>query len=1378
MKADTILDYALFQLDPTRSRCELWISAGSETEKLATGLFKPFLAQLRVAQQQMEAGANSVKLYPLSWSNESIVNKFQWFSKGTMERFVRFVSTPEVLERAFIVEAEKNRIKEILSIIAVDPLHVGRQSATTSATIEATGLSEVHAFHQMISQYPRQSVKEALFKGLDNVGDNAKRQFMKVMHSRQHMVEKAQDMILHQAASAGFDMDHMPDLLVFADCFGAVRLRDACLEFISLLKECQDDCFCLSELDFEVAIHSALGMTATEKSRHLEYIEDNLLYSNNCKNNLIQMAHEGCGAQSAQNLVSHIPLLSESVSTEDAPSKAVDSCHDTVAFVALDSHQLNNSDELESSLESTSAYNESMVRKPYESVLTLSGNDYHLALEECKSQSIPVFGADANFSCLMGDAVKHEKQEGADLVPRGLPKDAPMDRIDGIASILNLTSNEFIFKEPSFEEHHLENCMEAQSRALNFIQLDSEVLKSKNYTGRPTSPRRRFSSQMRRFVLRSSSIRCSDLVLCKTNKLSDCREETSCKIKYRRTEEAYEDFLFDSDNDRATYREDADEQGSESASHFEVASFISEREQQNLTLLLEENFKPQKTLSWSVDQEVDKSNGQVFEASEGGQRVEFLATTNQECVTDPIDLQPEMQSYQLMAEGLDQSGERVQDYLCTNSLKDSFIVSKNHTGTGSVDMDMRSFLCMTPDASFKKELLSTSNNNYPAEEEGRLYEQYCEHRDAKLRQESALKKAERRAKLEALQEVLERGKAEMVSRRIPLVEKQYLSLVEGSHARNLSGESQLVSQKVELDDYTQNAPTSMRTVSPAATPQILNHQTSNSKSISARKVSPNLTSTSRSPLQGLVSCSPKPVAKSSNQNESLSEHQSSITGSAPKVAEKTSNRSVPGCSKRSRKENTKPYPGRRGQLSQQDKVTFPKGNRSKVGISASRRRPGNAIFPLESNSLLSPDSIVQTSASVEDKKHRISPARNRISAVTATKGMQASVHRNYNSEPLKLKNIKSQSNPQSKAYKVSLTLSVSKNAKPFLRKGRGIGPGAGPGVLKLKASLASDSVQIHSEEQLQSSDALLHDAETMTTCKIEEHAGLQSADNLKQTEFFQSSSETICNSFSAAERQSHISNDASLEKKISNNIDNLHLSLPCADILENIQDDISSIGNPSENCRQFDNMQFNCSTSHAAPKTLFSSSSSKSTLEKHFFEDDNDATPFILPNTSQPKPENVVEIVSAGSPTSYARTTCGMLCYKFSAQSVMSDAAQLRENSGVCNNPPAPDCTKRSRRLSNGLKFLRFRKKKPNSQNGPSKLGSVCTLSGVTSGARPGEYGCTGTGNIGIKSACQMDNLERTAEALAKASSAAKPAHWSLFSVLVCRSKSTDSRSR
>jgi hypothetical protein len=92
MKPDVALDYVIFQLTPpARTRCELLVARGKETEKLASGLLKPFLSHLKAAEEQILKGADCIKLQPPpGYAGEqggASSQKAAWFTKGTIERY-------------------------------------------------------------------------------------------------------------------------------------------------------------------------------------------------------------------------------------------------------------------------------------------------------------------------------------------------------------------------------------------------------------------------------------------------------------------------------------------------------------------------------------------------------------------------------------------------------------------------------------------------------------------------------------------------------------------------------------------------------------------------------------------------------------------------------------------------------------------------------------------------------------------------------------------------------------------------------------------------------------------------------------------------------------------------------------------------------------------------------------------------------------------------------------------------------------------------------------------------------------------------------------------------------------------------------------------
>lgn len=75
-------------------RCELVVACGEETERLASGLLKPFLVHLKAAEEQYGTGTKEIKLTPprgYGTGGKSV--PLTWFTKGTIERFGHFYKT-------------------------------------------------------------------------------------------------------------------------------------------------------------------------------------------------------------------------------------------------------------------------------------------------------------------------------------------------------------------------------------------------------------------------------------------------------------------------------------------------------------------------------------------------------------------------------------------------------------------------------------------------------------------------------------------------------------------------------------------------------------------------------------------------------------------------------------------------------------------------------------------------------------------------------------------------------------------------------------------------------------------------------------------------------------------------------------------------------------------------------------------------------------------------------------------------------------------------------------------------------------------------------------------------------------------------------------
>ncbi|XP_039000097.1 COP1-interacting protein 7-like isoform X2 [Hibiscus syriacus] len=228
MKSSARLDSVVFQLTPTRTRCDLVICANGKTEKMASGLLNPFLAHLKTAQEQIAKGGYSIILQP------DLTIDASWFTKGTVERFVRFVSTPEILERVYTVESEILQIEEAIAIQSNNNVEEHRVKPVESNGTEGSRAKPDSNDEKAIVLYsPSAPCSEANAYSAEG---NSKAQLLKVLETRKTVLQKEQSMAFARAVAAGFDIDHMASLISFAETFGASRFRDACIKFTELWK--------------------------------------------------------------------------------------------------------------------------------------------------------------------------------------------------------------------------------------------------------------------------------------------------------------------------------------------------------------------------------------------------------------------------------------------------------------------------------------------------------------------------------------------------------------------------------------------------------------------------------------------------------------------------------------------------------------------------------------------------------------------------------------------------------------------------------------------------------------------------------------------------------------------------------------------------------------------------------------------------------------------------------------------------------------------------------------------------------------------------------------------------------------------------------------
>ncbi|VAI82338.1 unnamed protein product [Triticum turgidum subsp. durum] len=223
MRPETRLDSAAFQLTPTRTRCDLIVIANGRKEKIASGLLNPFVAHLKAAQDQIAKGGYTILLEPDPAADAP------WFTRGTVERFVRFVSTPEVLERVTTIESEILQLEDAIAVQSNENLGLkseeGHNGKPVDSSMEGGRTGYNTDGDKALVLYKPDAHPASALQNDDGVHEeHSKVQLLRVLETRKTVLRKEQAMAFARAVAAGFDIDNLIYLISFAERFGASRL--------------------------------------------------------------------------------------------------------------------------------------------------------------------------------------------------------------------------------------------------------------------------------------------------------------------------------------------------------------------------------------------------------------------------------------------------------------------------------------------------------------------------------------------------------------------------------------------------------------------------------------------------------------------------------------------------------------------------------------------------------------------------------------------------------------------------------------------------------------------------------------------------------------------------------------------------------------------------------------------------------------------------------------------------------------------------------------------------------------------------------------------------------------------------------------------------
>uniref|UniRef100_A0A2P2LIR1 Uncharacterized protein LOC105142591 isoform X2 n=1 Tax=Rhizophora mucronata TaxID=61149 RepID=A0A2P2LIR1_RHIMU len=345
--------------------------------------------------------------------------------------------------------------------------------------------------------------------------------------------------------------------------------------------------------------------------------------------------------------------------------------------------------------------------------------------------------------------------------------------------------------------------------------------------------------------------------------------------------------------------------------------------------------------------------------------------------------------------------------------------------------------------------------NFSDDSRGKFYEKYMQKRDAKLREEWGMKRAEKQAKLKAMQDSLEQSRAEMKARLSASADKKdsvtrtrrcsdhfRKSNIRSSMKKEQAVDSTQSEEDEELSELSEKKYHGRyRSFSEVSFVDV------SSKSYQNKKLFPNRNSSSSTPRTTAVPL-PRSSAKVSNSNFARRRGQS----------ENPLAQSVPNFSDL-RKENTKPSSG-----------VSKTANRSQTR-NYSRSKTTNEEVP----------------RAKEEKHRRSQSLRKSTASVVELKDVSP-----MNTDSVALSPLKFDEEQIEQGFYEKSSKNVE--SKPFLKKGDGVGPGVGASVAKQKASVISETLtngeefESHTEVDDSIDVATREEEEEFETTEVEDSA--------------------------------------------------------------------------------------------------------------------------------------------------------------------------------------------------------------------------------------------------------------------------------------------------
>ncbi|KAG1338912.1 COP1-interacting protein 7 [Cocos nucifera] len=215
--ANTVLDYAVFQISSNQKRYEALVCSQGKTEKLASGPLDQLALHLPEAKGcQSKSSVRSFQLQLVERLKGS-----SWFTKSTIARFLHIVNSPDMLKSVKAIENEISQLEDTrrfhLSLYIRD--HQDHSGSETAGQRE--------------NALRKQKLHKRNVEAMSS--DATKNELLRAISLRLTVLKEELAASFNQAAGMTLSAKRISDIEAFAHHFGAVDLRNSLLKFLALI---------------------------------------------------------------------------------------------------------------------------------------------------------------------------------------------------------------------------------------------------------------------------------------------------------------------------------------------------------------------------------------------------------------------------------------------------------------------------------------------------------------------------------------------------------------------------------------------------------------------------------------------------------------------------------------------------------------------------------------------------------------------------------------------------------------------------------------------------------------------------------------------------------------------------------------------------------------------------------------------------------------------------------------------------------------------------------------------------------------------------------------------------------------------------------------